>query len=110
MRLSCGTGAERQRKAKTTASPEIKIAAKITFRVDHQLLAPAREAGKVRIRDSVDSKSRFNRFKSERSSPALWYRNSGSFSSALSMISWNLVGSSGFLNGTAAGSRLRLAS
>src|ERR1700675_4592494 len=43
-----------------------------------------------------ESVSRFNRFKSSRSSAAVWYRSSRSFSSALPMISSSFGGTAGF--------------
>ena len=56
-----------------------------------------------------ESMSRFNRFKSARSSAADWQRRSRSFSKALLMISSRLGGSSGFSRKAGSGGRCRIA-
>ncbi len=55
------------------------------------------------------SVSRFNRFKSARTSDACWYRSSRSFSSALRTVASNPVGTSGFTCDGGSGSSRRMA-
>src|SRR5262249_23485968 len=57
-----------------------------------------------------DSESRFNRFKSARSSAADWYRRSRSFSNAFWSTSSILVGRSGFSRAANGASRFRIPS